>query len=112
MKATSDGFELSFLEPVDERLASDPATWQFESYSYIYQSNYGSPEVDAGTPKVTKASVLDGGKKVRMTLDGMKIGSVHELRAEKLTNKAGQKLLHPVAYYTLWAIPKGEQAAR
>lgn len=112
MKVTSDGFELTFLEPVDERLASDPATWQFESYSYLYRSDYGSPEVDAGTPKVTKASVLDGGKKVRLTLDGMKIGSVHELRADNLTNKDGQKLLHPVAYYTLWALPKGEQAAR
>lgn len=111
-KVTGDGFELTFTQPVDPRLAADPATWSSSSHSYVYRAEYGSPEVDQAKQAVTRAAVSADGLKVRLTVDNRKIGSVHELRADKLTNKDGQKLLHPVAYYTLWALPKAEQASR
>jgi glucose/arabinose dehydrogenase len=112
MKVKPDGFELTFTEPVDPKTAADPASYRLEAYSYIYQADYGSPEVDQSEPKVVGATVLPGGKGVRLKVEGMKIGSVHELRADGLKNAAGAGLLHPVAYYTLWAIPKTETAAR
>jgi len=31
---------------------------------------------------------------------------------DKLASAKGEKLVHPLAYYTLWAIPKGETAGR
>ena len=40
----------------------------------------------------------------------MKVGSIHELHCDALTNKDGAKLVHPIAYYTLWSIPKAETA--
>ncbi|HEX8913916.1 MAG TPA: hypothetical protein VF796_16325 [Humisphaera sp.] len=111
MRVKPDGFELTFTEPVDKKLAADPATWTFEAYSYIYRAEYGSPEVDQSTPKVTSAIVGDDGKTVRLKVDGMKVGSIHELHCDALTSAAGGKLVHPIAYYTLWGIPKAETAA-
>jgi hypothetical protein len=106
MKVKPDGFELSFTEPVDKKIAADPATYDLSSFSYIYRAEYGSPEVDQAKQTITAAKVSEDGKRVRLTVEGMKIGSIHELHADKLTSAVGGKLLHPLAYYTLWAIPK------
>ena len=108
MHVKPDGFELTFTEPVDPKTAADPATYEFSAYTYIYRAEYGSPEVDASTPKVTSVKVADDGKSVRLKVEGMTIGSVHELHAEKLRSAQDQPLVHPLAYYTLWAIPKSE----
>jgi glucose/arabinose dehydrogenase len=112
VRVKPDGFEVSFTEPVDPKLAGDPASYSMESYSYIYRAEYGSPEVDQAKQAVTRARVSADGKTVRLTVDGMKVGSVHELHAKKVKSARGADLVHGLAYYTLWAIPKGEQAAR
>jgi glucose/arabinose dehydrogenase len=112
VKVRPDGFDVSFTEPVDPKLAADPASYAMESYSYIYRAEYGSPEVDQAKQTVTRARVSADGKAVRLTVTGMKIGSVHELHVEKLRSAKGEELVHPLAYYTLWAIPTGEQASR
>ena len=112
MKVRADGFELSFAEPVDKASATDPAAYDLSAYSYVYRADYGSPEVDESTPTVRSASVSEDGRKVRLVVDGLKVGRVHELWAKKLTSAKGERLLHPVAYYTLWALPKAEQADR
>ena len=46
MHAKPDGFELTFTEPVDPKTAGDPESYTMQTYTYIYQSTYGSPEVD------------------------------------------------------------------
>ena len=57
MTATPDGFELTFTGPVDPATAGNPASYGMEAWTYIYQSKYGSPEVDQATPKITAATV-------------------------------------------------------
>ena len=59
--ARPDGFELTFTEPVDPATAGDVASYKVSTHTYVYQSTYGSPEVDQTTPKVEKVTVsLDG----------------------------------------------------
>jgi len=107
MRATSDGFELTFTEPVDPTTASDPKSYQFGTYTYIYQAQYGSPEVDQTTPMVTKIEVSADRKTVRLHLDQLAEGHVHELHLDGVRSAGGKPLLHPVAYYTLNYIPSG-----
>ncbi|MDB5295454.1 MAG: putative rane-bound dehydrogenase domain protein [Phycisphaerales bacterium] len=116
MKAKPDGFEVTFTEPADPKAAGDVKSYALSTYSYLYRSDYGSPEVDESAPTVTKATVAADGKSVRLTVDGLKVGSVHELHADGVTAAggtgaaaAGAKLVHPVAYYTLWAVPKTDR---
>jgi hypothetical protein len=77
-----------------------------ESYTYIYQKGYGSPEVDQSEPVIKKAIPAKDGKIVRLKINGMVKGNVHELKMEGIRRKGiDQPLLHDVAYYTLNEIP-------
>jgi hypothetical protein len=106
MKVTPDGFTLNFTEPVDPKTAGDVTSYRLGTYTYIYQAEYGSPEVDKTTPTIKSATVAPDGKSVKLVIDGMKIGSVHELHLDGVKSPKGVGLLHPVAYYTLWSLPK------
>lgn len=105
MSARKDGFELTFTEPVDPKVAGNPATYSLDAWTYVYQSEYGSPEVDRATPKVVAAKVSEDGKKVMLTVEGLVKGHVHHLKVNGLASKSGAKLWHPQAWYTLNEIP-------
>ena len=81
MRAKPDGFELTFTEAVDSITVEDTASYNISTYTYIYQSAYGSPEVDHTEPKITKAVAGDDGKSVRLFIDGLQEGHVHELHS-------------------------------
>ena len=106
MKALPDGFELVFTEQVDPKTAGVVDSSFTEIYTYIYQSSYGSPEVDHTEPAITKAEVSKDGKSVRLTVDKLVEGHVHELTMAGVRNQAALPLLHAEAYYTLNYIPK------
>jgi len=104
MRAQPDGFELTFTEPVDPATAGDPASYGFENYTYIYQSSYGSPEVDKESPPIESATVAADGRSVRLRVK-LTPGHVHELKLPGVRSASGEPLLHPVAYYWLNEIP-------
>ncbi len=106
MKAKDDGFLLSFTQPVNKTSASDLSSYQIETYTYIYQSSYGSPEVDQTAPKIQSVVVSEDGLSVRLIIDKLQIGHVHELRLPGVMNQSGERLWNPAAYYTLNEIPK------
>jgi glucose/arabinose dehydrogenase len=105
MRARPDGFELVMTEPVEAASAKQLSSYTLETYTYIYQSSYGSPEVDPSRPVVKDAAVSDDGRRVRLRVDGLKVGHVHQLRVPGLRSGSGQPVLHPIGYYTLNAIP-------
>ncbi|MDA7644281.1 hypothetical protein N8564_03665 [Verrucomicrobiales bacterium] len=105
VSAKPDGFEITFTQPADVATLKDLASYNAKAYTYIYQSNYGSPVVDKLTPTVTKATPNSDGLSVRITLDQLTKGHVHELLLPGVKSAKGFPLLHPVAYYTLNQIP-------
>ena len=105
MRAQADGFELTFTEPIDQASAV-AGSFTMEAYTYIYQKAYGSPEVDQVTPEITVTSIADDGKSLRLKIEPMTQGHVHELHAAGLKSADGNPLLHDVAYYTLNEIPE------
>jgi hypothetical protein len=105
MRAKPDGFELTFTQPVDPERAGNPASYKLSTYTYIYQADYGSPEVDATTPKIEWAVVSPDKFSVRLYVEALAKGHIHELHLDGVRSAGGLPLLHPQAYYTLNYIP-------
>jgi hypothetical protein len=106
MRAKPDGFELTFTEPVDPATAGDVKSYTLQTYAYIYQASYGSPEVDFTTPTIQSATVSPNGKSVRLKIDGLVPGHIHELVSEGVKSATHSPLLHREAYYTLNRLPQ------
>jgi hypothetical protein len=106
MRAKPDGFELVFTKPVDAKTASDIKSYSLETYAYIFQAQYGSPEVDHTHPRIESATVSADGMSVRLVVDSLKAGNIHELVSNGVRSADGLPLLHREAYYTLNRIPE------
>jgi hypothetical protein len=105
MRARPDGFELTFTEPVDAKAAGNPASYRLRAFTYAYREDYGGPEVDEVLPAITAARVAADGRSVRLVVDQLTRGHVHELHLDGVRNAKGEPLLHAQAYYTLNEIP-------
>ncbi len=105
MRARSDGFELTFTQPVDAATAADPASYFMESYTYKLSEEYGGPEDDKLQLRITSAEVADDGMSVRLSIDPLRAGYVHELHLTGVRDESGSALLHDKAYYTLVELP-------
>ena len=105
MKAASDGFTLSFTAPVDPATAGNPASYAMEAWTWAYRAEYGGPEVDQVTPKITAATVTPDGLGVSLKISPMTKGHVHYLKSPGIRSTTGVPLLHADAYYTLNEIP-------
>ena len=101
-----DGFLINFTKPVNTAIASDPANYLMSTYTHNYSAGYGSPEVDHTTPKITKSVVSEGANSVRLTVEGIKEGHIHDFDLSKIKNSSNEHLVHSKAYYTVNEIPK------
>ena len=100
-----DGFELEFTRPVDRATAEDLASYAMVTYTHHYRRQYGSPEIDHTRPQIREARVSPQRDRVRLIVDGLTVGHVHELRLPGLLADDGDPLLHDAAYYNVNRIP-------
>lgn len=105
LKAKPDGFEFSFTQPVDPERAGKPEAYSIETYTYIYRATYGSPEVDRTVPKIKEVKLSPNKTSVRLVIDGLIEGHIHEFHLPGVRSAAGSPLVHDAAYYTLNKIP-------
>jgi glucose/arabinose dehydrogenase len=101
MRIKPDGFELTFTKAIDPESASKTASYDLKTFTYLYRADYGSPEVDRTTPKITKVLVGQDNKSVRLWVEGLQEGHIQDLTVAGVRSADGQPLLHPKAYYTL-----------
>lgn len=110
VRAMPDGFEVEFTLPVDEKSASDLASYNVESYTYKYNSVYGSPPVDNKELKISGVQLSNDGMKVRIVVDGLRKHYIHTLTLDGIRSKERfYSLIHPTSYYTLHNIPDGQK---
>lgn len=105
MRAKPDGFELTFTQDIDPEAAGKADSYKMVTYTYIYQSAYGSPEVDHTKPNITKVEVGKDKKSVRLYVSELQEGHVHELHMDGVRSAEAAPLQHKEAYYTLNYIP-------
>ena len=111
MKAKPDGFELEFTTPVDLAIARNVNSYQLTRFTYMYSHHYGSPVINQGNCPIKAIEVSDDRLRVRLVADSLKLGYIHEIKAEKLRSADNFLLLHNFGYYTLNNIPDGEKLA-
>ncbi|MEM9141467.1 MAG: sulfocyanin-like copper-binding protein [Bacteroidota bacterium] len=107
IQAQDDGFLLEFTKPIDPKTASDLASYQMATFTYAYRKKYGSPIVDQQKAMVHKAEVSEDGMSVKLTVHGMRLGYIHQLKAGGVKSQKGESLLHTTGYYTLNQVPGG-----
>jgi len=107
MKAQDDGFLLEFTKAVDKKIAGDVANYKMASFTYKYHEKYGSPIEQKENAMIHAATVSDDGKSVKLLVHGMRLGFIHQLRADGVKDITGESLLHNSAYYTLNEVPGG-----
>ena len=101
MRLSGSGFLLTFTRPVDPRTATIVESYAISTYTHHFRGAYGSPEIDHTHPSIREAKVSADGMTVRIEVEGLQIGHVHELKLPGLRARNGEELLHDVAYYTL-----------
>ncbi len=106
MRIKPEGFELTFTKEVEPKTAGDKASYAMKTWTYIYQSSYGSPEVDHTTPEIKSVTVGADRKSVMLNVKGFQPGHVHHLQSAGLRSKEGDELWHKDAYYTVNEVPK------
>lgn len=111
VKAMPDGFEIEFTQPVDVKRAKNAASYQFTSFTYKYGSKYGSPVINEGNCPIKAINVSSDGLRVRLVLDSMRLGYIHEIKAVGVRSADNYSLLHDFGYYTLNQLPDGEKMA-
>jgi len=72
----------------------------------MYRQAYGSPEVDQTEPKIRRAIVSQNGRSVRLIVNGIVQGHVHEFTVAGVRDTTGSPLVHTKAYYTVNEIPR------
>lgn len=98
MEAMKDGFRFTFTLPVAVSSAGEVAG---QSYTYIYQAKYGSPEIDPQPLEFGTGKFSADRKTMEVKCAGMREGFVHEVRLPELRSESGVPLWHRDAYYTL-----------
>lgn len=110
IQAMPDGFEIEFTSPVNRVSAQDPSHYEVNGFTYHYHHNYGSEIINNKKSNLKGIIVTEDGKKVRLVLDSLREGYIHEVKLNEITSQSGANLLHNVGYYTLNNIPNGEKA--
>ena len=107
IKAQSDGFLLEFTQPVNQAKAADPQSYSITDFTYKYHHIYGSPPIDQQDRTIQQIVVSKDGLTAHLKVDKLRPGYIYEIRANGVTNRQGNSLLHNFGYYTLNEIPNG-----
>ena len=107
IKAQSDGFELEFTMPINEKTAIDPNNYQITSFDYAYQQKYGSDLYEKKEGKIKAVKISNSGKNVRIVLDELRKGFIYEIKCSGIKSAKGNPLLHDFGFYSLNNIPIG-----
>ena len=106
MNLTSDGFDLTFTQPVIEA-ALDSAILNLRHYYYDYYKKSMTEPVDKSIQMdvrdvlVVSYSLAEDGKTVSLILDELKPGYIYELKLENLWSVENENLVNNLICYTL-----------
>lgn len=107
VRAKQNGLEIEFTEPVDEKVASLPESYEIVQWRYVPTMNYGGPKVDSEIMEISSISISADKKKVFIELNGLKDGHVASVSlVDGFKNKEGKEVFTKNAWYTLNKVPK------
>ncbi len=101
MELLENGFRFTFTEPLAADFEVNPAAFAGQSYTYLYHSKYGSPEVEGEPLAFESAQVAPDRRSISVRCNRLREGFVHEVFLPDFRSVSGQPLAHRDAYYTL-----------
>lgn len=105
VQAVTDGFIITFTQPVDRRAAAIAANYSLSSYTRVSTPAYGGADQNRRTEKIIVADVSPDGRRVTLRLGELRAGFVYELQVKNLLPDDRQ-FFPAEAYYTLRTIPR------
>lgn len=107
LRALSNGFEIEFTKPLDQRIGWDPQSYYVEQWPYGVDQP-SAPARDGTTTPVKSASVSPDRRRVFLEIEGLKPAHVVYLRLlPPCLSEDGQRPWSTEAWYTLKALPEG-----
>ncbi len=106
IRALPDGFEVSFLKPIDAGKAARTESYSISGYTRVWQGSYATPDSGRHRVVVNSAKVAPDGKSVRLRVDQLKEGYVYDVACEPIGLAPDGKLWPNVGHYSMNAIPK------
>jgi len=113
ISATPEGFEIRFTRSIDLSWLSSPGNYTIVQWHYVPTPQYGGPKHDEKVLPVARAVPIiqssdppDTASVVRITVPGLRPGSVVRLRVDPVTAD-GEGFWATEAWYTLNRVPKG-----
>ena len=107
MNLTLRGFDLTFTQPVDAATVTNPVNYKIRRYRYEYKKKDieegidVSTQVDVQDVPIRNIELSKDGRKVSLTIDGLKPGFIYELKLGDIKSPTGQPLTNKLICYTL-----------
>lgn len=105
VRATGEGFEIEFTQPVDSAWLGDVQNYALKTYTFRPTQAYGGEKVDEKALSVSRATASGDGTRVRLTVPGRKKGYVVHLRTDP-RSRSGETIWSTETWYTLNQIPE------
>jgi mono/diheme cytochrome c family protein len=103
VRATSDGFEIDWTQPIDEQKAVKTDQYLVESARRESTPKYGGDDIARRAERVVNVEVVSP-TRVRLQLAELREGFVYEIRVRNIA-KSGETFFPAEAFYTMRAIP-------
>ena len=97
----SDGFRLTFTKPLDEESAKNLDHYSIRHFELAWQAAYGTSPSQSTNVKPTAIKLSDDRKTVDLVLPEVLPKKIYEFHLDSLRTAKGEKLAHPMAFYTL-----------
>ncbi len=97
----SDGFEVTFTEPLDPASIPSPESIGLQDYDYDYWWEYGSPERHHRPISVQSATLDSSGRVLHLKTEPLSAGKVVRCKFEGIKSSSGLPLLHTEFAYTI-----------
>jgi hypothetical protein len=107
MNLTSNGFDLTFTQPVVATTVTNLANYKMRSYRYEYKKKDieegidVANQVDVSDVRINRIELSQDGKKVSLIIDSLKPGFIYELKLGDIKGSTGQPLSNKLICYTL-----------
>jgi sugar lactone lactonase YvrE len=106
VRAWAEGFDIDWTSRANPADAGNPNHYQISSYTRRPQGGYATPDSDRQSLKVLQAVPAPGGLSVRLWVEPLREGFVHEIGVNGVRAEQGTEPLYPgVAYFTLRQVP-------
>ncbi|MEX1096591.1 MAG: c-type cytochrome [Planctomycetales bacterium] len=109
IKATPDGFIVSFTAPVDPPAAAKVESYTIGAYTKVYEGGYGAPDSGQHRVKVEKVEVAADARSVRLTVDRLRPTFVYDLAIGKIGPEGKESLWPNTGHYSMNRVPKAKQ---